>query len=438
MTDTINNPLRTRLVPKQNLERLAQDLAKLNKRASKLGCAPLGFRVVGAEVVRETIGDDGVVSRVTVLVPVEPYGDAPKIEGWSLAARLEHHGEAGNIVARNPSFPTEVPVAFRTSDADCAHCGLDRKRKDSFVVHHDDGTFKQVGRNCLVDFLGHKSPEAMIGAAELLIEFCASLDDEENGGSGSGGSSYSDLHSVLVCAAACIRVDGWMSRARAEVAQTSSTADTVATLLYASRSSWDRGMRLWAEARTPTATDITEAKAAREWAKALPVDGSEYESNLRVLAHAGYCERLGTAVSMVWSYQRAQERLRERERAAQAKPSAWQGTVGVRGPWKLLVERVLVLDTAFGTSYLHKLVDVDGNRFTWFGSSRFDPDVWVRGKATVKAHTTWTPKNGDARQETQITRATFETCAADAPAEDPKPPKKARVRKQAAPEISNA
>src|SRR3972149_3916096 len=89
------------------------------------------------------------------------------------------------MILRNVPGET-LPESWRRADQKCDHCGLIRKRNETFVVRHEDGTLKQIGRQCIADFLGHKGPEGMLAAAEYLFSAdgaaCGAEDDDSLGG----------------------------------------------------------------------------------------------------------------------------------------------------------------------------------------------------------------------------------------------------------------
>lgn len=129
----------THRIHRDNLERLDDLIEGLNKKAAKCGCPPVGYRVVGEVIERRFYASttsanyrllapnetapEGLI-KVVPLVDVEPFGEAPVIAGYRLAARIEHHGDAGNIINRNPAIELELPARFRTVGPECDHCML--------------------------------------------------------------------------------------------------------------------------------------------------------------------------------------------------------------------------------------------------------------------------------------------------------------------------
>lgn len=74
---------------------LNHKIAQLNKRAVKLGMTPLTVAVTGEEIV-ETKHPSGLPYRYRLHI-VEVTGEAPRINGWMVVARIEFTA-AGNFV----------------------------------------------------------------------------------------------------------------------------------------------------------------------------------------------------------------------------------------------------------------------------------------------------------------------------------------------------
>jgi len=160
-----------------NLAGLVARLEKLNTRCARLGAAPITWNILSVEDV-PIEGQPGLVERV---VNLDVTGETPKFNGWSFVATLNHTVE-GNVVRAVPGL--DVPVQFRNRQPVCDHCECSRNRRDTYIVRHDDGTFKQVGSNCLKDFLGHTDPSKLAAAAELILgvfDVCAAYTGRTGG-----------------------------------------------------------------------------------------------------------------------------------------------------------------------------------------------------------------------------------------------------------------
>lgn len=445
------------LVPVTRLAELEERFEKLAKRARKLGVAAPTYRIgaqheVEKERVELRLGEDGEprptrVKYVVLAHEVDVEGEAPVVAGWTFAARLRHE-PGGTMVDRVLADDVACDLSrFYRSAAWCDHCGKDRRRVDSFVLRNDTGELKQVGRNCLRDFLGHESPEQLVAIAALVADMRAAFsgldDDEEPGPGGHREESRFPLARFLPWAASLVQKLGYVSAKIAEEQGLQKTGDAAIQLMIAPKADLkpsEKKLIPDAEADALAAKVIgwLATLAAREDAGESLGD---YLHNLAVVGRSGLVawRSVNVAASAIASYRREVEHQlaakAQRERAAAA-PTQHVGTVGKREVFAgLTLERVIETSGFYGTTYIHKLRDAAGNLLVWFGSSRLrredQPDQplvnegeQVAIKATVKKHDSWTPRGGEPIPQTVVSRAVVEV---------PKPPKTKRARKGAAP-----
>ena len=192
----------TYTIPAANLAALAERIGKLNKRAAKLGVAPITYTTTHArweeQIVRsgfeprwQTKGDElkpdyKLTGRVREWLTLEVTGETPKYAGWEFIATLEPIMADGAWVNLLLCVPGQtLPPGYRQQGSICDHCRTARNRKQTFVVRYEDGTFKTVGRQCLKDFLGHTDPHKLAAWAEMLCELgslCGASESEDWGG----------------------------------------------------------------------------------------------------------------------------------------------------------------------------------------------------------------------------------------------------------------
>jgi len=419
-------------VPDENLDTLKGKIEHLNKRARRLHLRPIELRVTGQEdcpMVRLPQGGPQPVERQPGDIPtgakivgyrryhfVEIDGEAPVLNGWKFVATLQHvHGEEnGNgpmsVIRAVPG--EEVPVQYRSADAwTCDHCHKRIQRRDTYLVRNvTTDEYKQVGSNCLKDFLGHADPHALATYAELL-GIANELLEGSGAESGFGGDArFVDLQSFLSFTALAIRLDGWVSRkaVRENPNAGSATADRAEELMF------PRGSTSVEDRHEPDANDITLADETLAWTATLQDQDAnslnDYLYNLRVVTASPVLERrsLGLAASAVYVYMRQQEKLAER-RATQATVanSEFIGTVGEKIEVTATLTLALPIQTDFGASTLYKFVTPDGNLIVWFSSGQgTDAEIgtMLRVRGTVKRHET-----RDGIKQTSITRAKVTT-----------------------------
>jgi hypothetical protein len=381
-------------IPQPNMGTFTDKLTKLAKRALKLGVAPPAYTLVREEPktyhldtgMEDEHGKPIMEERVVLINHILIYHPRVVVSNYEFMAKLEHT-EEGNIL--HTIAGKTVPHQYRECEAWCDHCQVKRRRNDTFVLRHTtDDTYKQVGRNCLADYLGRNAESAAF-AAELYYtadELGMASEGEDFSG-GSGGDQYDILDRYLSYVAEVIAHVGWKSRTTANEFGGQATADVALFHLHPP----PRTKREDLMFSHPTEASIQTAKLAIAWCEELSdqeVEDSDYLHNIRIIARRGVVgwKQYGFAASIVSAYLRHVGELKRKERYQQ-KPSHHVGTVGERRIFKLLVGKCLTMDGMYGTSTLHLMEDADGNRFTWSSTSGClgeGKEVVIRG--TIKKH----------------------------------------------------
>jgi len=386
----------TYTIPDQNLGKLELHITRLARKAAKLGFEPPVLKVLGSRFIEITL-DDAARTKVTRKVhDVQVQGQAPRIEGWDLIAIIDHFssGERGrNILRQLPHLvEIELPITFRTDEPRCDHCKLERNRHNTFALHNEAGEWMLVGSNCLRDFLGHKSPDALANFYQHLFDLLHDAQDE--GWGGGSGTSYIELQSYLARTAAAIEQYGWVSRKRANEEVLQATADLVN----------DPAGKITVN---PEHSDL--AKATIQWVRetlAIKESLNDYEWNLVAACAEDYIHlrNIGLAASAIVAYKRAMNLIAEREAQAQRPPSEYVGEIKQRIEIDLKVIRRIDIETDYGRygSMLRITVmeDETGNILVWkTGSATLDEGESYRIKGTIKAHEEY-----DGRKQTILTR----------------------------------
>lgn len=376
---------KTYKIPEPRLAKLTSEIEKLNKRARKLG-VPEVVMTVGDAFEEEDSREKGCMRRY---FPVTVEGKTPKLDGWTFAAKLMHV-DGVTLLAAVPGMT--VPEKFRDASPDnCDHCQKVRRRNDTFVVRNGtDDSWKQVGRSCLADFLGGKDPAGVASWCELLIRLDELAEAEESWGGWGGGWYRFELVDVLSRTAVAVRECGWMSRTAArnsfEPVPPPATADTVLSDYTALHPDYRDVLR-----KMVTEADQAEAEAALEWAAGLETSGetlNDYLWNVTKVAQMGSVDSrlFGVACSILVAYRKKMEREIERKRARET--SKHFGEVGKRGTYELTLLGSTSTEGYYGTTFIFRFMDAEGNRATWFASRSQDLTVGetYKMKATVKKH----------------------------------------------------
>jgi hypothetical protein len=390
-------------IPAENLGKLQKKLKTLANKAEKLGLPAPELEIVGERLVpiekhyegkaREQQEATGLESgRKRKVYDVRVSGQSPIIEGWMLIAVIDHYssGERGvNLIRRYPQeTEVEVPEEFRTVNQRCDHCQTQRNRKDTFLLSEvETAELKLVGRQCLKDFLGHQSPEALANYARFILDLMGAATDESWGGNG-WQTWYLDLEELLTTTAAVIRLHGWLGRTKAREwnRDGEATADLALTSLNAKRK----------EHRVEiTDEDRYLAKQTILWTREVLAGQdqlNDYEWNLLASTSNDELEyrNVGIAASAVYAYMRAQSLLKERERSngeRWGENSQHQGEVGKRYDLVLTVQRMLPIDTDWGMLYITVMTDEADNVYVWrTGAEKMEEGRTYNVRGTVKEH----------------------------------------------------
>lgn len=410
--------MRTFLIPSNNLPTFKSKFEKLIRKANKLNVIPPSYIILKEEIKEIQVLEEQTENHLGQLIShyssklvsfshIQINSPTVVINGYRFVATIEHT-EEGNIL-RNISG-TDIPIKFRTCNAYCEHCKTLRRRNDTFVVRNENtGSYIQVGRNCLKDFLGH-SAETFASQAELYYEADElGQASESYGGGGGGFESLVYLESYLGFVAEVISRDGWKSRSSAKEYGGQATADVAAKIMKPSKEDIRNNARPFTH---PSDASIQMSKDAIAWCENLSdeeVEKSEYLHNIRLIARRGVVgyRQYGYAASIVSGYQRYMGELKQKERQKKmAEESGYVGTVGEKGTFTLLVTHVNTLpDYGYGESCLNLMSDKEGNQFVWKTGNALEVGKEYVLRGTVKEHKEYvSKKTGIGVKQTVLTR----------------------------------
>lgn len=438
------------IVPARNIADLEERIEKLNRRAAKLGCEPIVLNKTFDHLAYEAMQPDAngheprrvwisehnwdanqasmlpatKTGRVMEFFAITVEGQSPSLNGWHFIATLEpiqmDEGGQTNLIQTVPG--KTCPTEYRNLIGRCDHCGADRKRKQTFVLLHDDGTYKCVGRQCIKDFLGfHADPGALAGQAEWLGNVGSALEaatewesDDFDFGGGSRGEQAWSLDNFLAWTSGMIDAYGWLGRGKAyekDLPMSLTTASKVVFVLSRPHpmegAATKREREEMRAKANPTDAHKAKAEAAIEWARNVPeaeLNGNDYLANLNTIARAGYVTMKfdGVAASLMVAYDRAMEI--ETKRKAPRPPSKHVGVIGKRQEMTVKCLKVYSNETDWGITGIHKLVDLEGNDLVWFAS---ESSEWLKEGHTYRVKAT--PKKHDdyqGRPQTVVNRLT--------------------------------
>lgn len=416
----------TYFIPRENEHAFTKRFDIMVRKARQLGVTEPTYSAVKVLTIkrkqRVVVTDDkGRSEEVYLDVPVEHVaytltGELPQLAGgWTFVASLEHLGD--KVLIRSIS-DLAVPAEYRNAGPDCDHCKTVRNRSYTYLVANEVGEYRHIGRSCLKDFLGHGNAESLATLFTMLVDF------ERNGGGfceydpdqQSRLSGY-DIEAFLAATAAAIEEYGWVSRTMARERAIASTADTVCHHFDNKPGSFERET-------IPQAGSAGNHETAREamaWVRELNSEGNDYFYNLQTIVELGFVppQAVGFAASIVSSYYRATEQALFKSYLV-ADGNEWVGTVGERSEMLLTLLGVVTIEGFYGTSYIHRFADDQGNQVVWFASNPYvlpvtegypatnehyaaeaemRPNATYRVAATVKEHGTYRD-----RKQTKVTR----------------------------------
>ena len=413
------------------LDDLTDRIAKLNKKAVKLGTEPISL-IVSDEHAQEVIkearpamdaveasleaieGTRNYVERVVDYTFVIVNGETPMIAGWVFVATLDHEADEGadqgvgirrapvgvflrSRIGEEAAAAVEGAdlTAYRHAGNDCEHCGFNRRRKQTYVLYEiETGELRQIGSTCLTDYTGAgNNPERIARWAEWLEGLYRDLrgGGEDDDGYGSGGGRIA-VRTVdyLANVAAMIRERGWRSRwSRNAYGDSERNYDATADVAMGNIN------ERVAKNRVPvTDEDYSEAQAALDWVRDDLGDQDEldeFQHNLVTYCTSDYVPQRGDGfvAYAVMARRRAVEKVLETERQAKAAvESEWIGEIKerLRG-LRFHVTFTREFPGDFGTRLLTKGHDDDGNLLVWWSSSVFlKQGHTYELDATVKRH----------------------------------------------------
>lgn len=377
---------------------LMKKITKIQNKCRKYGCE-FHFTEVGEEF-REVKDLEGQVHTCRFVL-VEAEGTA-KINDWQFIASVEHT-EKGNIFSKAMT-DVEIPERYRTGNPICEHCNSNRPRSYTFIVMNTvTGEFKMVGKSCLMDFTHGLSATTAAWFASLNEVFKEA--EETPVGSFGMGERYYDTFEVLTFAAETIRKFGYV---KSENWGANSTKERTMDFLMVSK-----GMTHWMPESeinrikqdmekvkfNPESHEAKEAvTAALDWIRDQKAS-NDYMHNLKTVCDLRYnpWNRIGILVSLFPTFNReleiqAKKAEAEAKARREAQASNHVGSVGDR--IQISVQSVKCLtswENTFGyyptTTYLYKIIDPDGNVYTWKTSTMIDEDNLPQTiTGTVKEH----------------------------------------------------
>ena len=209
-----------------------------------------------------------------------------KFDGWTFCASVTDIGADQNLLS--VAEGVELPDRFRNTDHNkCEHCNKSRNRKETFIVGNESGEFKQVGRSCLKDFLGHHI-DGKISALTEWFHVISQIEEQEVDDEWAAGYKANqwvwDLDNYLRAVIQVSQHFGFCSKtaaANSDGAKEASVYKVGQVMCRKARGKeWEEILNLTNEELQKLESDLAELKA---WGASLEPSNNDFENNLWVL-----------------------------------------------------------------------------------------------------------------------------------------------------------
>ena len=379
-------------IPAGAVEVAQAKLAKLSKKAAKLGLEAPTLKVVREFIKVDEVGQNALYADIEVT-----YQMIVIAGGWFFVASLETvdevDGEPRNKVS-GPHLSNEDHARYATQKQVCEHCNHNRKRNLTYILKSADGETKQVGSTCLKSFLGI-DPLSVIGS----YGFANMIDELFEG---FGHSSYckpiwelADLGPVIV---SILSHDGFISSNQSQYDGGLKTADSIIHFIAPSSDlRKNAGWQEWAEKIQPTEEHIKMFEAVRNRLSDRILD--DYRNNPTKLDSFAF--KLGIILNrdaaeyndlqILAAAVNREASFIAKEKMESNKPKKidefYPCQVGDKIQIEVAIEMVRHVESFYGSSLLVKMLDAEGHSFSSFYSGsceEFVPGSKVVLKGTVK------------------------------------------------------
>jgi hypothetical protein len=239
---------RTLNLPAFRFEQLVAALAKLGKKAIKLGCKAPVATITRSYTV--DVSDDKKFPQLVEYNEIKiDYEVITVVGDWRFLASLETvdsvNGEPRNRVS-GPNLSDEHAARFVTAHQKCDHCNHNRKRNLTFIVQSCNDETKQIGSTCLQAYMGI-DPAAAVAGMEFATRIAEIGNDEERWG-GKAAPRVMPLDEFAAATLSLVSKNGFVNAQAAEFGNQIKTGNDVITLLL------DTNPRMadWRAKMTPT------------------------------------------------------------------------------------------------------------------------------------------------------------------------------------------
>ena len=365
----------TYTIPFFAMEHFETELAKINKKAEKYGLAQITYEVVLHEEKQITTGEKVPCKVIEINQPEEI-----RINGWKIVGKLEQNaGEEFIIHQFGEAIPEEVK-AIRT----CQHCDTNRNRKYYYILQHENGEYKTVGKACLKEFIGDDSAERLAFNLQKLYFYIEenAFDPEMDYFTGGSFTPFYPVKKVVALSLYSIKTLGGYR---------GSGYFGLNTRTHVENMVWGTQKEDFNE-REEALNTITEAEV-EECIKAVMESedvNNQFIQNLQIIIKEEYVKPnlFGYAVAIPTVLERQNWKSKEEKKEEEAQVSNYVGEVGEVLETTVKFDREIAFDGFYGTTFMYFFKDENGNVIVWKTTSArdFDEEESYMVKGRVKEH----------------------------------------------------
>lgn len=385
-------------ISEDQLVKLSGDINKFNKLADKLGCAHATLTTSEAVLATDPHHKVNTITDVSWHLPQIKFFDCilssdTVIAGdYTFIGAIEYYKSQDEVTFVSLSNK-HIPAEYENSLPTCDHCNTKRKRNTTFVLQSNvDGTTVQVGSTCLKDFLGYNASD-LLRALKWMCKFTNVTGEYPYSPHSTTLGKFHDkqkrqygVREILMLTNAVIRIFGY---------HTASSETHVPTSQVVAKMCEDPDSKegaFWLAKVNENRLDMTDSTMANEVVKWAREDDrvNDYMYSVRSCINSGTITsfRFGILCSAVGSFRAAMQRKIENSSMYN---DNYIGKVGERLGLEVKCIDTKIMNSYYGETTLHTMVDKDNNVFTWFATSDLEipKDRFIAIKGTVKKHQTF-------------------------------------------------
>lgn len=358
-------------------------IIKLNKKAEKLGIAPIEI-VSKVERVEKIVKENRVGVKIVSfkhLIDITLKSETIKVGNYTFIGTIDHNEGNGNLIRTVPG--EIIPDKYRTAGCNCDHCNIKRYRSETFLFRDTlDSEVKQIGRTCLKEYFGIDPIKELEFAG--LFSSIGNIDDDDE----STSSKYytESTKTVLMVAMALADERGYVSNKSARERECFSTSDLIPSIMYPfGINDQQMAEKIWDKIDKENYSE--KADNLISWGiEHFKGENSDYAHNMSVLLASKEInpKNYGYLTSLIGAH------FMEVEKNKTKIPSnnEFIGSVGGKVSVDVKVDKVIPIIGYYGTSYINIMVEKDtGNALVWISSKQaleegFEGTV----KGTIKEH----------------------------------------------------